>query len=279
MKKAYAVSKPLKLFPTKGVAPFAFELMTSSRFIPPDFVTELRSYRYGVSWGDRGSVCQLWWGQSSKPSAARIASLSRTFSATLSFLADNFSSVASMEAVIFWCPRPKLLPSDHSVQIEPRHINSGICSGKRVCVFRSEDVRKVLIHEMLHAAGVSFQVPETIVRQIAREWRVGTPLLVNEAVVEYVARIAVCGATTASAETVKKRRKQMNSRAILIAERVLRHFGRGPFKETTNAFCYVVLCAALLNYGRADLLGALGKLRARKSDYVEGTDLRLCPFW
>lgn len=119
-----------------------------------------------------------------------------------------------------------------------------------VLVFRRQDAQKVLVHELLHLfeidallRGLPRELEERVVRNRRGlwSWRLpaeGSALALNEAYTDALACFIFCDGDLARAR----------AHAVSKAARVLAHFRWGalPFQETTHAFAYYVVKAAML---------------------------------
>lgn len=148
----------------------------------------------------------------------------------------------------------RLLPARHADTISAEHVNGGMCMGTSmgVLVFRRQDAEKVLVHELLHLydvdtplRGLAPEVQAHISRPLPGMWGNVTLSTVSlaEAYTDAVACTVFCGLGRA------------RPHALQAAARVLSHFGMGrrPFSETTHAFSYYIVKAAMLNDGEGFL--------------------------
>lgn len=161
---------------------------------------------------------------------------------------------------------PRVLPGLMGAELGREHVNGGLCMGSDmgVLVFRRQDAQKVLIHELVHLFDIdaplrnlSDATEMSAVRSCAGLWtwtqrRAGhVPVALAEAYTDALACLAFCGGDVIRART----------HAVAVAARVLHHFGWGrlPFRETTHAFSYYVVKAAILVGldGDRDLLSML----------------------
>lgn len=144
----------------------------------------------------------------------------------------------------------RLLPARRGAALTSEHVNGGVSMGQSmgVMVFRRQDAQKVLVHELIHLFGMDEplrgldpNVEAGVVHDRKGFWSWGPhtfPIGLNEAYTDALACIIYC-----DGDLVRARRH-----AVLVAARVLAHFRWGalPFCESTHAFSYYVVKAALL---------------------------------
>lgn len=163
----------------------------------------------------------------------------------------------------------RLLPTGPGTIVSSEHVNGGISMGvtNGVLVFRRQDSEKVLVHELLHLYGIDAPLrnlapsleahtirpcPYTGTRtrtqtqtQTRSAWgarRGSISIGLNEAYTDALACIVFCGDIS-----------RARSHALIVAARILAHFDVGlkPFLESTHAFAYYVVKAAILVNGEA----------------------------
>lgn len=146
----------------------------------------------------------------------------------------------------------RLLPAVMGEAIGSEHVNGGISMDHNmgVLVFRRQDARKVLIHELLHLFKIDAPLRDLSVALEARAIRPHRGLWatrrgsihigLNEAYTDAIACVVFCGDI-----------ERAKTHAVAAAVRVLAHFGFGelPFTESTHAFSYYVVKAAMLVNG------------------------------
>lgn len=146
------------------------------------------------------------------------------------------------------CPA-RIFPPSPAMALTSEHVNGGVCMGETmgVLVFRRQDAEKVLIHELLHLFGVDAalrEVPGLVEARVVGPrpgmWgvRVGSlPVHLSESYTDAVACLVFCGD-----------RRRAAACAVERATRVMAHFKMGgtPFLESTHAFAYYIVKAAML---------------------------------
>ena len=168
--------------------------------------------------------------------------------------------------VVFVAIRKPLrsLPARHGSSVNPENINGGLTHRSRVLVYRVEDAGKVLVHELIHLAGLdaALQTVDEEQERIAKRYRVQTlsrPLGLNESYTEVMACYlhALWWAAKESEFAVGSMRIKTENEALKrialhiqsVARRVWKHFhhrrGTVEWKEKTHCFSYVACRAAL----------------------------------
>jgi hypothetical protein len=169
--------------------------------------------------------------------------------------------------VVFVAIRKPLrsLPARHGSAVNPENINGGLTHRSRVLVYRVEDAGKVLVHELIHLAGLDAALQQTAEEEqdrIAKRYGVQTlsrPLGLNESYTEVMACYlhalwwAAKESESAGGSTRIKTENEALERIAFhiqsVARRVWRHFsrrrGNAEWKERTHCFSYVACRAAL----------------------------------
>lgn len=143
----------------------------------------------------------------------------------------------------------RFLPSVRGARLTSDHVNGGMCMGEDmgILVFRKQDAVKVLVHELLHLfnkdspmRNLPKHIESTVVRSCKGLWRDrkgGVPVGLNEAYTDAIACLMFCGDVD-----------RARTHAVHMATKVLAHFrfGELPFLESTHAFSYYVVKAAIL---------------------------------
>jgi hypothetical protein len=265
MWKAFRAAPPMKQTKVTSWSLHTLQLV-QSRFVARELAHEMDACTIGTRGEVGAHSCEVWWSPMRPPARSRAAYLMRVFSAAMLLLRP----ARAVRASVLLVDAPRRLPETRGAMITPFHVNGGVCSGSDILVYRDEDAAKVLLHEVFHAVGARFRCAPSTPPTVQAKWRVTNPLLLDEAYVEYLARMAMCGAVDGPLKRVKERRKAMNERARMVADRVLWHFGGGPFSEDTNAFCYTVACWVMMSADPStDLERAL--LRAKPPDKLRAT--------
>lgn len=72
----------------------------------------------------------------------------------------NQSCSKSLSVYCYLCPHRKLIPSAQFKILGPKNVNSGLagtCSSKgEICIYRTEEIFKVFVHETFHAFGLDW---------------------------------------------------------------------------------------------------------------------------
>lgn len=172
----------------------------------------------------------------------------------------------------------KSIPSNFPNCILPIHINSGYTSypnnGMHICIFRKEEWIKVLIHECFHAFNMDFHEERIRFSNLFNStFHVESEFLVFESFVEFWARTLNCAFFSYE---LKKNISQKQFSDIfslnLNIERIYsllqctkmmklfqldyedlvnderKHITKKIYREETNAFCYYVVTAILMNF-------------------------------
>lgn len=168
----------------------------------------------------------------------------------------------------------RVLPKASGDPVMPVHINGGLTQGDRILVYRVQDAGKVLVHELLHLAGVdaalrpaagrSWGVASDASQAVAQRFGVlpmRMPLGLNEAYTEtlacylhalwwaadaYASRPRSPTSTRARLEDATL--AKVNSHIQTVARRVWRHYGSAQWREGTHCFAYVACRAALWSH-------------------------------
>ena len=172
----------------------------------------------------------------------------------------------------------KSIPSNFPNSIQPIHINSGYTAypnnGMHICIFRKEEWMKVLIHECFHAFDMDFHEERiNFPNLFENTFHIKSQYLVFESFVEFWARILNCALFSyglkpnmTSQEFHEVFSLNLNIERIhslLQASKMMNLFQlnyndfisdkKGPlvkkiYREETNAFCYYVITAIMMNF-------------------------------
>ena len=161
----------------------------------------------------------------------------------------------------FWNDAPRRLDiGTPGSALGARHVNGGLCWKMHdlVFVYRIQEWRKVLLHELFHFYGLDdFRVDPNTIRSISAEYRVRSkrPLLLQEAYTEALTTIyyvSYC-AYQPGISPARFRRAWLGGmdaakrHAFTVAALLFLHFRESDgWYETTNAFAYYVCKAAFL---------------------------------
>ena len=156
-----------------------------------------------------------------------------------------------VELILYLWNENKKLPSIKGEPITPECINTGWCHlhGLRKCkifIFRKEDVKKTIVHELIHSYGIGHWCDNDAVimqqcRHIATNFNIpiGTVLLPSEAIVDaYAVKITCNILGIKDIEVLKQTRRVLG--------RICTHFDEDPWLESTNALCYIAIKLVLL---------------------------------
>ena len=162
-------------------------------------------------------------------------------------------AISHLSYVIIPCPEKRFWPDfahSHSSSVENIHINGAFTykSGSAVYVFREEEYPKVMLHEAIHHSYLDPSSLPSLMGTDAlfRQWfniHPETQLLVGEGVVEAFAKYYHCKfvaeETHAPFESLWKLECEwMQQQSAKVIERMK----TAPWRETTNAFAYIVIC-------------------------------------
>lgn len=149
--------------------------------------------------------------------------------------------------------------SDPTQPLGPEHINGGVQmqgpSGQPlIFVFRTEEMAKVAIHELVHALNV---FPSTYPARLDAEVRPGSSgLALGEALVDALACYVDARLRSRDHRRFVENLAKLRRHVVAKAATVSAHLKRFP-EERTHAFSYYVAKAALLVHGVPQLLALL----------------------
>ena len=156
-----------------------------------------------------------------------------------------------IEIILYLWNENKRLPDTKGEPITPECINTGWCHQNgyrkfRIFIFRKEDVKKTIVHELVHSYGIGHWCDEDAVilqqcRQIATNFNIppGTVMRPSEAIVDaYAVKITSNLLGIKDIEVVNQTRRVLG--------RICTHFDEDPWIETTNALCYIAIKLVLL---------------------------------
>jgi hypothetical protein len=153
---------------------------------------------------------------------------------------------------------PRFFPNDRNVQ--PENINGGYTymNGTTIFVYRFEECAKVFLHEILHHSifDTHFKWNSEQINRIKSLCSIHADVVlnVNEAIIEFWAVFfETCFVSFEYALPVKMLVKKEQEWSFKQSQKMLhfqkQHFEKGEWKETTNAYCYIILKSILLlNY-------------------------------
>ncbi len=137
----------------------------------------------------------------------------------------------------------------------PKHINTGVRYGENVVVYRSEEMGKVLIHELLHRFGFEISsLVETKLQQIEKFFSVNN-LIINEAYVDMLAIII----NTIYFSLYKSSHKSglhdlwlqevqhIMRKANCLSQIYKNEFKDAEIHEKTNGICYYIIKAMIIS--------------------------------
>jgi hypothetical protein len=172
----------------------------------------------------------------------------------------------------------KTIPSNFPNSIQPIHINSGFTSypnnGMHICIFRKEEWMKVLIHECFHAFNMDFNEERiNFPNLFENTFHINSKYLVFESFVEFWARILNCAFFSYGLKpnissqdfhdvfslnlnierihSLSQASKMMNMFQLKYADFINNdrsHIVKKIYREETNAFCYYVITAIMMNF-------------------------------
>lgn len=161
----------------------------------------------------------------------------------------------------WWNSDLRRLPRDDpGAAIGVRHVNGGLCWKMHdlILVYRAEEWRKVLLHELFHFFGLDeFRVRERTTRLIATEYRIRSDrtILLQEAYTEALATVFYVSYCAYQPNMSRARFRREWRRLMEVAKEhfleraalLFLHFRESDgWHETTNAFAYFVCKAAFL---------------------------------
>lgn len=183
----------------------------------------------------------------------------------------------TMTIDIYLTSLKKYVPGDFQHGIQPIHINSGYSSlngNMHICIYRKEEWLKVLIHECFHAFDMDFHEEQIHFPNIFKKtFFIHSSFLAFESFVEFWARVLNCAIFTYKlkpsiqvkefCELFSLNMNLERIHSLLQASKMLNLFQlkyqdiiskeRGAicktiYKEETNAFCYYIITAILMNF-------------------------------
>ena len=163
--------------------------------------------------------------------------------------------------------------SSHQTIIKSHNINSGYQASNEICIYRKEEWLKVFIHECFHVFNMDFHESTISFSEIFKDtFFIESNFLVFESFVEFWARIINCAIFTYTLKPVIKKTEfhtifsvNMNMERIFsliqctkllkkfdltyenIVDKQKEMLSKRIYKEETNAFCYYVITAILMN--------------------------------
>jgi hypothetical protein len=151
---------------------------------------------------------------------------------------------------------PRVFPCARKNEVfEPKHINGGYTymRDKTIFIYRCEELAKVFIHEICHHMPIHIPFFDTnATKKIATFFNIQSTLLVNEAVVEFWARLMHCKMLAKKYHIPFGMLIQKEiEHSISHTKRVLEYKDKvlgSAWNEHTNAFSYIVLTSVLLTF-------------------------------
>ncbi len=167
---------------------------------------------------------------------------------------------------IYYSKEKKYYPEDKV--FTPNNVNSAITDGKRIIIFRQEELLKSVIHELLHFYDfddVLNNYPLKMQEEIIERYGINVDKInVNEAFIEALANVLniLCNIGNRKLLLRDLRYFMMDELdySIDTAANIMKHIGRKkmeekqfPFNDTSNTFSYYILKTAIL-YNFAEFL-------------------------
>tara|TARA_B100000886_G_scaffold20057_3_gene12866 strand:- start:187 stop:1377 length:1191 start_codon:yes stop_codon:yes gene_type:complete len=170
----------------------------------------------------------------------------------------------------------KMVPGGFNQVIQPIHINSGysMFSEMHICIYREEEWMKVLLHECFHAFNMDFHEEQIQFPNLFQNtFFIHSKFLVFESFVEFWARVLNCALFTYTLKpsmnckefcevfalnlnierihSLLQASKMLNLFQLTYKDTISSEKGaicKTIYKEDTNAFCYYVITAILMNF-------------------------------
>lgn len=168
----------------------------------------------------------------------------------------------------------KRIPRDLIKVLGPENVNTGMTKrcdlNNEVIIYRKEEWFKVLIHELMHSFGLDFASSIKVRERMGSEFNVESDFLIEEAYVEFWARVLNC--LIASFNSLKNKNNSnnflLNLNFSLQIERIYSIYQCGKilehmnmrfedlldmknsgtiFREKSNVFSYYILGSILMN--------------------------------
>lgn len=135
--------------------------------------------------------------------------------------------------IFYWDVLTKRILPPSGEAIEPIHVNGGSSfkdDTSAICIYRREESPKVLIHEFIHALGLDITVPPPDTARLFEAY--------TEAIAEWLYIIYI-GKPVWNKQIAYARDR---------ANKLIKHFNGGQWKETTAAFAYYIMKYVLLTH-------------------------------
>jgi hypothetical protein len=174
------------------------------------------------------------------------------------FVRNLSRSGAGIAYHVFLIDFPKVNDSS-TIVASYDHINSGMCDGNAVYVWRKEEVLKVICHESVHAFKMDFHADSLYFVPLKRDlgWHVKGPFNPSESTTEAITRILICiyFANKNDDVWVQESLKDQFNHSIMSAAKILKmnNFHKMSdltakiWEQETYALEYYLLTAALLH--------------------------------
>lgn len=214
-----------------------------SKFKIKEIFSFLSHAEYKFIYGDVGAPIQLQiiCDAKSAPEPTLVRKIMRRAGTLVSFAKTK----TPLNIIWIPCPVKRELPAPGQ-PINAEHINGGYTymNGNTIYIYRYEEFAKVLLHEILHHSELDIGRQDwpdlgTLRRvfNIAPE----TPLSPNEAVIETWAELYQLMFLAAETEIPLDKLIEKEARhALCQSAKLLAHARTGPWRETTNAFSYII---------------------------------------
>ena len=181
------------------------------------------------------------------------------------FILNGFKKdkITNIKVILIHCKLKKMKPKN-SLELTSYHVNSGVSDGEQVIVYRSEEMTKVLIHELVHFYGFDhhFEINSNIniEEPLNKLFNFNVnckSILIYEAYTDtFACLLNIIIYTIMSKETKSIEYNIHKEREYILnqASNILAHIGFGDnlkikktYCETTNVMSYYVLKAILFS--------------------------------
>jgi len=176
-----------------------------------------------------------------------------------------YKSTIKVDATLFLIPKNKKLSDNKFRVLGTSHINSGYCTTfnsnySKLCVFREEEMEKVILHEMCHGLKLDFNYISAPKHLISKFNIVPqTNILLNEAYTEIMAVSYNSIIKSSGMKDLKKNLKMELDHTISQIAKILKYYqfkdsydfvksydGLNRFKQETSVFSYFFVKGGLL---------------------------------
>ena len=176
-----------------------------------------------------------------------------------------YKSTIKVDATLFLIPKNKKLSDSKFRVLGTSHINSGYCTNfnskySKLCVFRDEEMEKVILHEMCHGLKLDFNyiaVPKHLISKFNISPQ--TRILLNEAYTEIMAVSYNSIIKSSSMKELKQNLKMELDHTLSQIAKILNYYhfkdiydfvksydGLNRFKQETSVFSYFFVKGGLL---------------------------------